>query len=88
MNRRATSTAFDAKAQAETLEDVGTESIAHDLLQGAEAIGAFMGLDPRQVYYQSKRLPIFKIGALICARKSTLIRWIEEQESRTRNSAA
>ncbi len=62
--------------------------LADDMLQGAEAIGSFMGLDPRQVYHQRKRLPTFKIGALICARKSTLLRWIAEQEAKCGGGAA
>lgn len=61
----------------------GSQSmLANDMLQGADAIGEFMGLDPRQVYHQRKRLPTFKIGATICARKSTLLRWIEDQEAK------
>lgn len=63
-------------------------SLAEDMLHGAEAIGKFIGLDPRQVYHQRKRLPTFKIGALICARKSTLLRWIEEQEAKSTGAAA
>lgn len=63
-------------------------ALAEDMLQGAEEIGAFMGLDPRQVYHQRKRLPVFKIGALICARKSTILRWIAEQESKASSGAA
>jgi hypothetical protein len=59
-------------------------ALAEDLLQGAEAIGAFMGLRPRQVYHQRKRLPVFHIGAVICARKSTLLTWIAEQEQKAR----
>lgn len=62
--------------------------LADDMLQGAEAIGTFMGMEPRQVYHQRKRLPTFKIGALICARKSTLMRWIEEQEAKSMGAAA
>lgn len=58
--------------------------LAGDLLQGAVAIGTFMGLRPRQVYHQRKRLPVFQIGAVICARKSTLLAWIEEQERKAR----
>ncbi|HEY0832504.1 MAG TPA: Bro-N domain-containing protein [Azospirillum sp.] len=56
-------------------------TLADDMLEGAEGIAAFMGLSPRQIYHQQKRLPLFRVGAIICARKSTLLRWIAEQES-------
>lgn len=57
-------------------------NIADDMLQGADAIAAFMGLSPRQVYHQQKRLPVFNIGSMLCARRSTLLAWVEEQEKK------
>ncbi|MBX6330043.1 MAG: hypothetical protein IRY89_15885 [Pseudolabrys sp.] len=64
-------------------------SLADDLLHGAEAIAEFVFGSPahkRRIYYyasQSKyRLPVFRIGSVICARKSTLIEWIAQQEGR------
>lgn len=64
--------------------------LAADLLKGAEEIAAFTGFDARSVYhFASKgRLPHFRVGALICARKSTLMRWIDEQEAAGRVVAA
>ena len=60
-----------------------------DLLQGADAIAEFLFGDRRQrrrVYYLTGeargRLPHFRLGAIICARKSTLLRWIEAHEAR------
>jgi hypothetical protein len=60
-----------------------------DLLRGADAIAEFLFGDRRQrrrVYYLTGearvRLPHFRLGAIICARKSTLLRWIEAHETR------
>ncbi len=59
--------------------------LSDDLLVGANAIAEFMFGDPhkrRQVYHlaQTGQLPIFKLSANLCARKSRLLDWIEEQE--------
>ncbi|MCZ7641872.1 MAG: hypothetical protein M5U33_02770 [Pseudorhodoplanes sp.] len=40
----------------------------------------------RKIYYYATdakaRMPVFRIGAIICARKSTLLEWIERQEGK------
>ena len=55
-----------------------------DILKGARSISFFLGPDwsPRQVFAMAgaKQLPCFKIGGRLCARKSTLLSRIEEQE--------
>ncbi len=61
--------------------------LSEDLLRGAEQIAMFMFGDPkmrRQVYHlaQAGQLPVFKLGAILCARRSTLLAWIEAQEAR------
>jgi hypothetical protein len=61
--------------------------LADDLLRGAEEIAEFIFGDSRQrrkVYHAAatSRLPTFRLGAMLCARKSTLLRWIAEQESK------
>ncbi len=61
------------------------EALADDLLEGAAAIAEFMFGDAKlrkKVYYlrRSSRLPLFLIGTRLCARKSTLLRWIRAQE--------
>jgi hypothetical protein len=50
-------------------------TIADDMLEGAEAIAAFLGLTRRQVFnlVRERRLPFFKLGQKIFARKSTLV---------------
>lgn len=62
-------------------------TLADDLLHGAEAIAIFVfgsGKHRRKVYYYASdakvRMPVFRIGNVICARKSKLIAWIEAQE--------
>jgi hypothetical protein len=66
-----------------------SDGLASDLLHGAAQIANFMFGDPserRRVYYLSEearganRLPCFRLGHIVCARKSTLMRWITEHE--------
>lgn len=64
-----------------------TATLGDDLLHGAEAIAVFVfGNEKhrRKVYHYASdakvRLPVFRIGNVICARKSKLIAWIEAQE--------
>lgn len=53
-----------------------------DLLSGADAIGAFLGKDARAVYYlvSKGQLPAFRLGSVLHARKSTLVRFLEQRE--------
>jgi hypothetical protein len=58
--------------------DPATPKLADDLLRGAEEIAAFLFGERkhrRKVYYlvgdAKVRLPHFKLGSIICARKST-----------------
>jgi hypothetical protein len=60
---------------------------AKDLLRGAEAIADFLYGDVklrRRVYHLigTSNLPVFKLGAMICARKSVLLQWVKDQEDR------
>ena len=64
--------------------------LSDDLLEGAAAIAKFVfGNDThktrRRVYHladlkRRDRLPVFRMGQQIFARKSTLLRWIAERE--------
>jgi hypothetical protein len=63
------------------------EVFSNDLLRGADAIADFIYGDPRErrkVYHlaEKSRLPLFRLGTQLCARKSKLLHWIEEQEGR------
>ncbi len=60
-----------------------------DILRGADKIAEFLFGDPklrRKVYHlvETGRLPVFRLGTTICARKSTLVAFIEQQEHATK----
>ncbi|MDP4006398.1 DNA-binding protein [Methylobacterium sp. NEAU K] len=66
--------------------DVGLP-LAKDLMTGAEAIARFMFGDAsetnkRRVYHAASELglPTFRIGATLCARRTTILAWITKQE--------
>jgi hypothetical protein len=54
--------------------DSARDTLADDLLVGAEPIAQFTGLKQRAIYHAAAtgHLPIFKIGSLLAARKSEL----------------
>lgn len=65
-----------------------SSTLADDVLRGAEAIATELFGDAkerRRVYYlvEKHQLPVFRLGGLLCARKTTLRRWIEEQEAKS-----
>jgi hypothetical protein len=63
------------------------DQLADDILEGADAIAEFLfgSRDSRRkVYYlaECSKLPIFRLGSVLCARKSVLLGFITGQESR------
>src|SRR6476646_7114332 len=59
-------------------------TLADDLLRGAGAISVFVyGTEEmrREVYRNVGGLPIFHIGSLLCARKSSILAHIAQQEA-------
>lgn len=65
--------------------------LADDLLRGADQIAEFIfgkkvRSGRRKIYYlaETSHLPVFRLGAVLCARRSVLLRWIAGQESRVR----
>jgi hypothetical protein len=59
--------------------------LSDDLLRGADSIAEFIfgsRTERRKVYHlvEKSRLPTFRLGALLCARKTKLFEWIEQQE--------
>ena len=61
--------------------------LADDLLRGADEIAEFIfgkRGSRRKVYYLAEctRLPVFRLGSVLCARRSVLLNWIARQESR------
>jgi len=66
--------------------------LADDILEGADAIAEFLFGDRasrRKVYYLAEctRLPVFRLGSMICARKSVLLQWISGQENQVLRQA-
>lgn len=64
-----------------------SDTLSDDLLRGADAIADFLYGDARQrrkVYHfaETSRLPIFRLGSVLCARRTVLLHWINEQEKR------
>ena len=62
-------------------------NLSDDLLQGADEIAEFLYGDRkkrRQVYHlvQKRCLPVFKFGAMLCARRTRLVAHIEEMETK------
>lgn len=63
--------------------------LAGDILSGANEIAEFLYGDRkhrRKVYnlVETDRLPVFRLGANICARRSVLLAWIAAQEANKR----
>jgi hypothetical protein len=63
--------------------------LADDILEGADAIAEFLfgsRSNRRKVYYlaECSKLPIFRLGSVLCARKSVLLQFIAGQEERVR----
>lgn len=70
----------------EASEKGATSPLANDILYGADAIAEFVhGAKTfrRSIYnlVETNRIPHFRIGAIICARKSVLLAWIATQEA-------
>ncbi|MEQ8251884.1 MAG: helix-turn-helix domain-containing protein [Oceanibaculum nanhaiense] len=60
------------------------DTIDGDLLRGADEIARFLGLNKRAIYHaiERGRIPHFRFGANLYARRSSLLAWIEKQEQR------
>ncbi|MDB5596243.1 MAG: hypothetical protein JWM36_3204 [Hyphomicrobiales bacterium] len=65
------------------------ENDRSDLLSGYEEIGAYLGWTTRQAKHRAATggLPTFKIGNIVCARRSSLDAWIAEREAEARGAA-
>ena len=60
-----------------------------DLLYGASAIATFLGIKRGVVYHliETGRLPYFKVGKTVCARRSKLLDAMERLEEQHANAA-
>jgi hypothetical protein len=68
-----------------------SNELADDILEGADAIAEFLFGSReyrRKVYYLSEcsKLPVFRLGSVLCARKSVLLKFIAGQENRVQPS--
>lgn len=59
-----------------------------DLLTGADEVAAFLfgsAKERRRVYHlvETSRIPVFRLGSKVCARRSVLMKWVAEQEQRS-----
>ena len=66
------------------------EDFSRDMLRGADELAEFLfgsKSQRRKVYHlaATSNLPVFKLGSMICGRKSVILRWIEGQEVRHAN---
>ena len=64
--------------------------LSKDMLRGADELAEFLFGSKnhrRKVYHlvATSNLPVFKLGSMICGRKTKILRWIESQELRHAN---
>lgn len=76
----------------ETRPEQLSTPISGDILRGAEQIAIYLygaATHRRKVYnlIDKKVLPHFRLGSTLCARKSVLEHWIEEQERQLTRSS-
>jgi len=60
---------------------------AADMLRGADEIALYLygnREERRKIYHlvRTSKLPVFKLGSMICARRSVLLKWVQTQEER------
>ena len=75
------------QATQNTVSNSVSQELAGDMLRGADEIAEFIfgeRGDRRKIYYlaETSHLPVFRLGSVLCARRSVLMRWIAGQESR------
>lgn len=66
-----------------TMIQAANNNLADDVLKGADAIADFLGEDRRAVFYaiSKGKIPHYRIGQNIRARKTTLLAWLARQEA-------
>lgn len=59
------------------------QDLTDHLLHGAAEIAAFLNTSTRRVYHLVDKgtIPVFHLGGLLCCRRSTVVRYIEELEA-------
>jgi hypothetical protein len=69
-----------------TVPNDTSPELADDMLRGADEIAEFIFGERgsrRKVLAECTKLPVFRLGSVLCARRSVLLNWIAGQESRT-----
>ena len=71
----------------QTVANEPSHPLADDILRGAGEISEFLfgsRKHRRKVYYlaEATRLPVFRLGSVLHARRSVLLTWIAAQENR------
>lgn len=77
--------------QSNAVSQKAPSELASDILEGADAIAEFLfgsREHRRKVYYlaECSKLPIFRLGSVLCARRSVLLGFISGQERRVFSS--
>jgi len=56
-----------------------------DLLYGVAAIASYLGLTEKQARHRTQQgtIPTFKMGSVVCARRSSLRAWLANLESQS-----
>ena len=59
-----------------------------DLLQGYAEIGEHLRMTPNAAKHRvkSEAIPVFRMGRIVCARRSTLNAWLAEREAAGRGA--
>ena len=76
-----------AERKTESAVNDNDPEFSKDLIRGAEGLAEFLfgdGKLRRKVYHlaATSNLPVFKLGSILCARRSSLLRYVTEQEAR------
>lgn len=69
--------------------EAANENQPGDLLMGAGAIAKHLGITSRQLYRlcYAGNIPTFKLGGAVAARRSSLTRWLADQEASAMRAA-
>lgn len=80
------------EAKMESAVNDNDPEFSGDLLRGAADIAEFLFGDRarrRKVFHlaATSNLPIFKLGSMLCGRRSTLLRYVADQEARRKDDS-
>ena len=65
------------------MTDTSNPSDGGDLLYGANRIAQYLGVKPRAAYHliETRRIPFFRIGKVVCSRRTSLAAKLDELEA-------